>query len=250
MIKTDENWGLKRDGLVMYSYDAVVRYSETGGNIYTNAASIANYLQDCAILHSEEVGISLKYLAEHHRAWFLVSWQIDIDRYPVLGEQIQIRTWAYDFKGSIGYRNIEIVDGQGQSIVKASSLWSYVDTEAMRPVRIEEAVAAAYPLFPKLDMEYASRKIRLYDNHEPIAERTVMSYQIDSNNHMNNEAYIALALEYADDISDIRRVRAEYRKQFVKGDTIIVKKAVCEEGQQLILCDREEAIRCIVLFER
>lgn len=234
----------------MYSYDAIVRYSETGGHIHANAASIANYLQDCAILHSEEVGIGLKYLEEHHRAWFLVSWQIYIDRYPVLGEKIQVRTWPYDFKGSIGYRNIELVGSDGQSIVKAASIWSYVDTEAMRPVKIEEEVAAAYPLFPKMDMEYTSRKIKLYDAHKQVAERTVMSYQIDSNNHMNNEAYIALALEYTDNIADIKRVRAEYRKQFVKDDTVIIKKAVCNEGQQLILCDTDDAIRCIVLFER
>ena len=50
----------------MYSYEAIVRYSETGGNKISNMATIANYFQDCAILQSEEVGIGLDYLAEHH----------------------------------------------------------------------------------------------------------------------------------------------------------------------------------------
>ena len=40
----------------MYSYEAIVRYSETGGNKISNMATIANYFQDCAILQSEEVG--------------------------------------------------------------------------------------------------------------------------------------------------------------------------------------------------
>ena len=60
----------------MYSYDAIVRYSETGGRKTSSMATIANYFQDCAILQSEEVGIGLDYLAEHNRAWFLISWQI------------------------------------------------------------------------------------------------------------------------------------------------------------------------------
>ena len=53
----------------MYSYDAIVRYSETGGRKTSSMATIANYFQDCAILQSEEVGIGLDYLAEHNRAW-------------------------------------------------------------------------------------------------------------------------------------------------------------------------------------
>ena len=50
----------------MYSYEAVVRYSETGGKLKADAAAIANYLQDCAILHSEKVGIGIEYLKEHN----------------------------------------------------------------------------------------------------------------------------------------------------------------------------------------
>lgn len=233
----------------MYSYDAIVRYSETGGSLKANAATIANYFQDCAILHSEEVGIGLNYLEEHHRAWFLVSWQIYIDRYPVLGEKITVRTWPYGFKGSLGFRNIEILDSEGNSIVKAATMWSYVDTEAMRSMRIEQEVAEAYPIYPKLDMEYASRKIELFENHQMLDTRAVMAYQIDSNNHMNNEAYIALALEYADNTSEIKCVKAEYKKQFMKDDKIVIKKAVCDNKQQFILCDEEDAVHCIVMFE-
>ena len=33
----------------MYSFDAIVRYSETHGRPEADAATIANYFQDCAI---------------------------------------------------------------------------------------------------------------------------------------------------------------------------------------------------------
>lgn len=233
----------------MYSYDAIVRYSETGGRKESNMASMANYFQDCAILQSENVGIGLDYLAEHHRAWFLISWQIEVDRYPAMGEKIKVRTWAYDFKASQGFRNIDILDENGVRIVKAASIWSYVDTETLRPVRIDEEVSAAYPMEPAIDMEYAPRKIKLFAGHEMVATRKVMQYQIDSNNHMNNEAYIALAQEYVEDISAIRAVRAEYKMQYVKDDVIVVKRA--QEGNllQILLCDENSVIKCVVQFE-
>ncbi len=233
----------------MYSYDAIVRYSETGGRKTASMATIANYFQDCAILQSEEVGIGLDYLAEHNRAWFLISWQIEVDRYPELGEQIKIRTWAYDFKASLGFRNIDVLDGEGNRIVKAASIWSYVDTENMRPVKIDQEVAEAYPMEPAIDMEYAPRKIKLWGEYTKVDTRRVMSYQIDSNNHMNNEAYIALAQEYVEDITDIIAVRAEYKMQYVKDDVIVVKKARDGKYEQILLCDEEDRVKCVVQFE-
>lgn len=233
----------------MYSYDAIVRYSETGGRHLANMATIANYFQDCAIFQSEEVGIGLDYLAEHHRAWFLVSWQIEVDRYPRMGEKIKVRTWAYDFKASLGFRNIDILDEDGEQIVRAASIWSYVDTEGMRPVRIDADVAEAYPMEPRIDMDYAPRKIKLLDaDCEEVDRRRVMSCQIDSNNHMNNEAYIALAQEYAEDVENISSVRTEYRVQYMKDDVIVVRRARYGEREQLLLCDESGGINCIVEF--
>lgn len=233
----------------MYSYEAVVRYSETGGKMRADAAAIANYLQDCAILHSEDVGIGIQYLAEHHRAWFLISWQITVSRYPDLGEKIIVRTWAYDFKGSLGFRNIEVLDNQGESIVRVTSIWSYMDTKQLRPIKIEDEVAKAYPLEPKIEMQYAPRKIALLSGACLMEERKVMHYQIDSNHHMNNSAYIALAQEFLDDTVCVKEIRAEYKKQFVKGDIIRIKKAMDGNLCQIIFAGEDDQVRCIVLFE-
>lgn len=233
----------------MYQYETIVRYSETGGKQCADVATIANYLQDCAILHSEDVGIGLQYLDEHHRAWFLISWQIVISRYPDLGEKITVRTWAYDFKGSLGFRNIEIMDATGNSIVKVTSIWSYMDTLLLRPTKIEEEVARAYPLEPKIEMEYAPRKIVLLPDVNLIEERQVMQYQIDSNHHMNNSAYIALAKEFLDDTACVKEIRAEYKRQFVKGDTIRIKKAADRQLCQIIFTGEDDQVRCVVLFE-
>ena len=76
-----------------------------------------------------------------------------------------------------------------------------------------------------------------------------MAYQIDSNNHMNNEAYIALAQEYVEDISDIIAVRAEYKMQYVKDDVIVVKKAAKDRYIQVLLCDDKDNVKCVVQFE-
>lgn len=207
----------------MYSYNTFVRYSETGGRFQLPVSGVANCLQDCAILHSENVGTGIQYLKEHKRAWFLISWQIDVDRYPALHEDIEVSTWAYMFKGSMGFRNFLIKNKKGELLVKAATIWGYVDTSVMRPVKVDEYMAKAYaPYETKLEMEYTPRKITLFNNLKLIDKRVVMAYQIDSNNHMNNEAYLAMAMEYIDNWEGIGRVRAEYKQQFSNGESVYI----------------------------
>lgn len=232
----------------MYSYDAIARYTELGCSMTARPSTIANYFQDCAILQSEEVGIGIKYLKEKQRAWFLLSWQIVVDRYPVLMEKLKVRTWAYDFKGFLGYRNIDILDEAGNRIVYGASIWSYMDTAVMKPVRIEPEVSAAYPMEPAIDMEYAPRKIALIGEGVLLDERRVMAYQIDSNGHMNNEAYIAMAEEYADNLKDIKEIRAEYKKQLMKHDVVKVRQVSSDGRLQIIFTDENDDISCVVMF--
>ena len=97
----------------MYHFDSRVRYSETDENGRLSLTGVLNYLQDCSTFQSEDLGIGIRYLTAHDRAWWVTSWQIAIDRYPVLGERIVISTWPYEFKGIYGYRNFAIQDPDG-----------------------------------------------------------------------------------------------------------------------------------------
>lgn len=84
---------------MIYSFDGRVRYSETGENGLLTLPGILNYFQDCSTFQSEEVGLGLKVLKEWKRFWVLSAWQVIVERYPALGEQIRTSTWAYGFRG-------------------------------------------------------------------------------------------------------------------------------------------------------
>ena len=128
----------------MYQFDSRVRYSETDEQGKLSLTGIINYLQDCSTFQSEDIGLGVQYLKDNHRAWWLSSWQIVIDRYPRLGEEIVISTWPYDFKGIYGYRNFTIQDKSGTYLVRANSVWFFFDTEAGRPVRVREENVRGY----------------------------------------------------------------------------------------------------------
>lgn len=225
----------------MYAYDSRVRYSEVDVNQELTVTGIINYLQDCSTFQSEDLGLGLDYLKAHHRAWWLSSWQIIIERKPRFGEKIVISTWPYDFKGMYGYRNFTIQDQQGNYLVKANSIWFFFDTAAGRPVKVEEQDIRGYSSGEeqKLDMEYAPRRITLPDTWEEIEPIAVAMHHIDTNHHVNNAMYVEIARETLTEDVRIRELRVEYKKAAVLGDLIYPRITRQGDTYTVALCDKE-----------
>lgn len=205
----------------MYEFDSRVRYSETGKDGKLTLEAILNYFQDCTTFHSEEVGCGIEVLAEQKKVWVLLSWQIIVDRYPKFGEKIKIATKAYDFKRSFGYRNFMMYDANNVCIAYANSVWLYMDTEKMIPVRVNQEQAEKYHIEEKLHMEYADMKILIPEVPAvscPVYH--VQNYQIDTNGHVNNGQYLNMAYAAIGEEISVKQMRAEYKKSAKAGDLI------------------------------
>ena len=130
----------------MYTFTSRVRFSETDENGKLSLAGIMNYLQDCSVFHSEDVGNGTDMLKKRDRVWLLNSWQIIIKERPRCCEYIEIGTQAYQFKGTLGKRNFCIQRQDGTQCVVANSNWVLVQKSQMRPVRITEEDSSPYEL--------------------------------------------------------------------------------------------------------
>lgn len=204
----------------MYAFHTRVRYSECNEKSEATLTALLDYLQDCCTFQSEDIGVGVDYLIEHQVAWMLSSWQVDILRYPRLGECLEICTWPYDFKGFYGMRNFEIRDGEGATILKANSVWVFIDLATGKPARPSEQMYQAYALEEALDMEYLGRKLPAVPEGEPQPAVKVSSSFIDTNHHVNNAKYILIGQEFLPTNYRVSRLWAEYKKAAVLGDTI------------------------------
>ena len=237
----------------MYQFDSRVRYSETDEQGRLSVTGILNYLQDCSTLQSEDIGLGIEYLKKTRHAWWLSSWQIIIDRYPVLGEEIVISTWPYDFKGIYAYRNFTIQDKAGNYLVRANSIWFFYDLEAERPARIRLEDVERYGTGEeRLDMEYAPRRIIVPEEYEEKEPVLVMKHHLDTNHHVNNLVYLSYAREAMppeDADRDFREVVVRYHRQLLRGDAIQCYYQRTPQGHQVQICkDDASHIHCTVLF--
>jgi len=222
----------------MYSFDTRVRYSETDAHGKLTLEGILDYFQDVSTFHSEDLGIGIKFLAEHHLAWVLTSWQIVVERYPDCCEPIKVATFPYDFKGFMGNRNFFLEDVTGRKPAYANSVWTLMNLEKGRPERPPVEMKERYVIEPRLDMEYAPRKIAIPDDfiqQEPIE---IKSYHLDTNQHVNNGQYLRMAMEYIKKDFEIRQMRAEYKKSARLGDIIIPQLSV-ETNKYIVSLENE-----------
>ena len=113
----------------MFEMKREVTYSQVRRNLKLDMAEIAQFFQDCVLLQSETIGKGVEETERSQTAWYLSSWQIEVERYPEFMEEVTVRTWPHEFKSMYGYRNFDIIDSKGKTIARANSIWIFMDLE-------------------------------------------------------------------------------------------------------------------------
>lgn len=239
----------------MYSFESRIRYSECDERSFLSIPAMVNYLQDCSTFHSESLGLGIEHMARLHLAWFINCWQIEILRMPHFCDTVSISTWCHSMKRTTAMRNYLIADSEGNQIVRADSLWFVFDTEKKRPIRVPESEYAYDTHETPLDMPVMQRRIRTEGDFELMAAYEVAEHHLDSNRHVNNAQYVAMAasaLEAAAQhpiVADNTRLRVSYRRMALLGDTIVPRVQVGPQAQTVILDSAEGDPFAIVRLE-
>ena len=163
---------------------------------------------------------------------------MEIARYPALGEEVEIGTLPYDFKGFIGSRNFCMKTKGGEMLAKANSIWTLLNFDSMKPALPPADMLEKYPVEPRLDMNYEGRKITVNDGDACEDPIVVQRQHLDSNNHVNNAQYIIMAIQYLPQDFEVRNLRVEYKKQAHLGDVLI--PYVVTEGDKVVISLRDD----------
>lgn len=217
----------------VYELSTRVRYSEVGHGGRMTLPALINMFQDCSIFHSEAVGFGPERLKEAHRGWVLTRWQIVVDRYPLMSEELTVGTFASHFKTVSATRNFYLKDADGTVIARANSTWAFMDLAAMRPVRPAPEHVAAYSFRDPLDMPSEERHVAVPESLAPCEPVTVRPHHIDTNEHVNNCQYVQMALDVLPRDSEFRQVRVDFKRSAVLGD-VIWPKLAREDGRTVV----------------
>lgn len=205
-----------------------VRSYETDFRGRVRSVTLLNYLQDAASLHASTLGFSVKDLREKNATWMLSRYRIRFFYYPVLGDEVRVRTWRSACEGYYALRDFEILDVHDNPVCVATSSWVVLNLTTKRPVRVESVIGD----FPCLERRALSDefsplpKLETYTRELPFRVRSV---DVDLNRHVNHAVYVEWALEAVPSGFLMDRlpydVEISYRAEAILGDRVLSRSS-------------------------
>ena len=270
----------------MYSFKSRVRYSELAADKRLSLVSIINYFQDCCTFEAEDKDVGLQWLNDHHTAWMLTNWQIHILRRPEFCEEIEIITWASGFKFFIGRRSFLIRSLSGEPLVYALSDWAYVNVIENRPEKdVPAKELEVYGLDVPIEKRFSEFGIPVSEEQQILKGKVDINFMkdidfsslksiensvvtkddagndiwfprsivvsgehLDTNNHVNNAQYIAIATAQLPADYKATVFRAEYKMQSKLGDVIYPVVKTTDKGYVVVLNDEEGNVKLVCEF--
>lgn len=99
--------------------------------------------------------------------WVLSRLHVQIQKYPLWRDRIQVETWATSRLGGVrAYRDFRLLDANDEPVGAATSLWLLLDVNTRRPVRIPDRL---------LDLRVYERESVLPD----VTERLERQQRVD-----------------------------------------------------------------------
>lgn len=197
----------RRDNYKIHSYD-------TDMNQRLAIPTLTRFLQETAWLNAEDMGFGYQEFLKSNMAWVLFKQYIKLEKVPVWGDEITLRTWPSLSDKLFCYREFEIYNKK-ELIGGVSTSWLVIDLKSRRPLRtsryynkninINETI-----LFPEIVM----KKLKPSLVYSDIFTHKVRITDIDINQHVNNSCYTQWCLNYYDmDFYKAHRI-TEIEQQF------------------------------------
>ena len=225
-----------------------VRYSELGPDGRLSLCAMINYLQDCCAMHSESNGLGPDVWKKRGAFWVVAYWRVLIDEYPAFPEKLCIRTWARHYRLTEGDRNLTITGENGRTFARVDSRWIFFDMNAGCPARIPADELASYPVEEALPLEKAPKHIVLPAGAHAEEPFTVRQGDLDTNLHVNNGRYVAMAQEYLPEGFTVGELRAEYHRQAKLSDPVCPKVAASEHEVTVSLDGEDGTAYAVIQF--
>lgn len=153
---------------------------------------IADKFQGIASRHADEINVGFDDVYKLGLLWVVMYEKYEVvSKLPALGDEIIVRTWPKKRNRLEFEREFELLDSNNNILVKGISNWCLIDVEKRMISKATNVnFIGEYYDFTRYN-EKSKRKLNLDDsNLVNYYSYTVISSDLDRNNHMNNAKYI------------------------------------------------------------
>ncbi|MCL1949162.1 MAG: thioesterase [Turicibacter sp.] len=218
----------------MFELTGRIGFSEGGADGKLHLHQLINYFQNTSTFHVTDTDIKMP---TPQTGFYMLSWQILINRLPDVGETVNTGTLIHELRGVYGSRNYWMDSGDGVRLAYANMNGCFVDLTTQKLYKLSSGDTAFFPLEEKLEMEYLPRKIKVPLALEKKKPQKVLPRHLDMYGHVNNAEYLAIASGFLPPGLAYSQIRIEYKKAALLGDDLYPLTGEWECKYYIILAD-------------
>ncbi len=212
--------------------------------------AIFDLFQDVAGVHAIELGCGYNVLSKNNLAWVLSSVYAEILDSVKLFDKVIVKTWPLKSNGIRYQRETQILNENGEVIVKGTSTWTIIDLK-------ERKISIQKNLYPEnteflADLNFDRKIVKIAD-FEPLGDVKIVKPErsdLDLNGHVNNVKYINFCLNSVNlQEKKVKAIQVDYHKEVTISDKLFVShleikngclfKGVNEMGEKNFFCKIE-----------
>lgn len=169
-------------------------------------------IQEISSKHVTQCGIGWENLKDKNLFWVLSKIKLSISRLPKWSETIILKTWGKLHDLVVEPRDYEMVDEQGNVLIKGTSSWVIIDSEKGKIQSLNKF--EEHLIYPENKDAFIERapKVAKIEIAEQEPSEHVRYSDLDMNQHVNNAKYIQWAL---DSISQVFRDKHNLKEAVV-----------------------------------
>ena len=131
----------------IFHHKFIVPEDAIDGNGHVNNVTYVQWMQDIAIMHSDQQGGTLDKYQELASSWVVRTHQIEYLAPAFAGEEVEALTWVSDMRRVSSLRKYKFRRASDQMLLaKAETRWVYVDISTGRPISIHPEIAESFEL--------------------------------------------------------------------------------------------------------
>lgn len=178
-----------------YSESFKVHSYEVDATNRATLSAICQYFQEVASNHAENLGFG-RSLVEKQRTWMLSRLLVRMQRMPLVGENLVLKTWPSGTDRLLFLRDFEMFSETGELLAKGVSSWAFMNLATRRLIP-PSAKEFAYEFSETEERALPENpgKVSPFDLGKKDRFFKVRYNDLDMNKHVNNIKYIEWILE-------------------------------------------------------
>ena len=152
-------------------------------------SAILEVMQEAAGMHSMLLGCGRDDLLKNNMVWVLSRCELRMDRYPRIGEKVNVSTFPMPTRICFFPRYYIFTDEHGSALGKAGTLWLLLDTQTRRmlpPGEVGRLIPDNTDLSVPMNLPATVGQLQ---GEEFVSEYLPVYTDMDVNGHVNNARY-------------------------------------------------------------